>query len=181
MMARMTQDPREPVLPVTVTRLGEDDWRAWREVRLAALADSPTAFGSTMEDERAIAEDRWREMVRSAAVFVATAGVEAVGTVAGLYRDSAEDRGLGAMWVAPQWRGRGVAGQLVATVVTWSRSGDAVRVGLWVPDDNARARRFYERQGFRLSGERRPFPGDPNRQISEMWLSLATYGQPEEH
>jgi GNAT superfamily N-acetyltransferase len=90
-----------------------------------------------------------------------------------LYRDSAEDRGLGAMWVTPQWRGRGVAGMLVAAVAAWSRSGNAIRDGLWVPDDNARARRFYEREGFRVTGKRRSFPGDPDRYISEMSLALA--------
>ena len=134
MMACMTQDSGGP-LPAgtTVTRLGEDDWRRWREVRLTALTDSPAAFGSAVEDERAIAEDGWREQVRNAAVFVATAGDEVAGAVAGLYRDSAEDRGLGAMWVAPQWRGHGVAGLLVAAIADWSRSGDAIRVGLWVP------------------------------------------------
>ena len=174
MMACMTQDSGGP-LPavVTVTRLGEDNWRRWREVRLAALADSPAAFGSAVEDERVIAEDGWRELVRNAAVFVATAGDGVAGAVAGLCRDSAEDRGLGAMWVTPQWRGRGVAGMLVAAVAAWSRSGNAVRVGLWVPDDNARARRFYEREGFRVTGKRRSFPGDPDRHISEMSLALA--------
>jgi len=174
MMACMTQDSGGPLLAgTTVTRLGEDDWRRWREVRLTALTDSPAAFGSAVEDERAIAEDGWREQVRNAAVFVATAGDEVAGAVAGLYRDSAEDRGLGAMWVAPQWRGHGVAGLLVAAIADWSRSGDAIRVGLWVPDDNTRASRFYERQGFRMTGNRRSFPGDPDRQVSEMSLALA--------
>jgi GNAT superfamily N-acetyltransferase len=174
MMACMAQNSECPLPAVaTITRLGEDDWRGWRDVRLAALADSPAAFGSVMEDERAIKEDGWREMVRDAAIFIATIGSGVAGVVAGLYRDSAQDRGLGAMWVAPQWRGRGVAGMLVAAVVAWSRSGGAVRVGLWVPDDNVRARRFYERQGFWVTGRCRPFPGDPERSISEMSLSLA--------
>jgi hypothetical protein len=68
MMARMTLDPEGPVPDAaTVTRLGENGWRTWREVRLTALVDSPAAFGSAVEDERAITEDRWREMVRDAA------------------------------------------------------------------------------------------------------------------
>ena len=117
MMTCMTQDSGGPPPAVaTVTRLGEDDWRRWREVRLAALTDSPAAFGSAVGAERVIPEDGWREQVRNAAVFVATAGDGVAGAVAGLYRESAEDRGLGAMWVTRQWRGRGVAGMLVAAV-----------------------------------------------------------------
>lgn len=161
-----------PQATPTVTRLGEDGWRAWRDIRLAALADSPAAFGSAVEDERAIGEDRWREMIRTAAIFIATVEGDVAGVVAGLYRDSPADRGLGAMWVAPRWRGRGVADTLVAAVVAWGRSQGAVTLGLWVPADNARACRFYERQGFRATGRQRPFPGNPLRAVSEMSLSL---------
>ncbi|MGA2824926.1 MAG: GNAT family N-acetyltransferase [Streptosporangiaceae bacterium] len=155
-----------------VTRLGEADWRIWRDVRLAALADAPAAFGATREEEQAIQEDGWRAMVRDAAIFVAAAGGTAVGAVAGLYRASAQERGLGAMWVAPQWRRRGVAALLAATVIAWARSEGAARVGLWVPGDNAGARRFYEHQEFRATGRRRPFPGDSGRFISEMSVTL---------
>lgn len=165
-----------PATPA-VTRLGGDDWQVWRDIRLKSLADSPAAFGTALEDERAIGEDGWREMIRTAAIFIATAEDHVVGVVAGLYRDSAPDRGLGAMWVTPRWRGKGVADLLVAAVVAWGRAEGAARVGLWVPGDNARARRFYQRQGFRLTGRRRPFPGDPGRQISEMVRSVDPHHQ----
>jgi GNAT superfamily N-acetyltransferase len=173
MMACMSQNAEGPVSDMPgVRRLGEGDWRAWRSVRLAALADSPAAFGSAAEDARVIPEEGWREMLRGAAIFVAATGDGAAGVVAGLYRDSDRDRGLGAMWVAPQWRGLGVAGMLVAAVLAWSRSEGAATVGLWVPGDDARARRFYERQGFRMTGRGRPFPGDPARVVSEMSLAV---------
>ena len=68
----MTREP-EPSRSAgpTVIRLGEEDWRAWRAVRLAALADAPGAFGSTLEDEQALGEEAWRAMTRGAAIFVA--------------------------------------------------------------------------------------------------------------
>jgi ribosomal protein S18 acetylase RimI-like enzyme len=47
------------------------------------------------------------------------------------------------------------------------------RIRLWVPADSARARRFYERQGFRATGQARPFPDDDTRVIHEMLIELA--------
>jgi GNAT superfamily N-acetyltransferase len=155
-----------------VCRADEDDWRAWRQVRLAALADAPDSFGDTIGAAAALTEHDWRAMTRDGAIFIATAGREAVGVVAGLRRESPAEGGLGAMWVAPRWRGRGVAPMLAAAVIGWARSQGCTRVGLWVPSDNARARAFYERQGFRPTGRIRPFPGDTERSITEMHLAL---------
>ena len=39
--------------------------------------------------------------------------------------------------------------------------------------DNARARAFYERTGFRPTGQALPFPGAAHRTICEMKLDLA--------
>jgi GNAT superfamily N-acetyltransferase len=155
-----------------ITRIGEDDWRVWRDVRLAALADAPEAFGSGPQQEQALPENDWRAMTRTAAIFVATADGTSVGVVAGLPRESPGERGLGAMWVAPLWRGRGVAAALAGAVITWARSEGCARIGLWVPADSPRARRFYQRQGFRATGQARPFPDDATRVIDEMVLGL---------
>jgi len=74
-MACMTRESGDPFPAApTLTQLGEDDRRRWREVRLAALTDSPGAFGSAVVDEQAIAEGGWRELVRNSAVFVAMSG-----------------------------------------------------------------------------------------------------------
>jgi GNAT superfamily N-acetyltransferase len=159
--------------PPVVTHVGEDAWRDWRDVRLAALADSPDAFGASASEEQQLGEEAWRQMTRAAAIFIATAGGTAVGVVAGLARDCAQERGLGAMWVAPAWRGRGVAPMLADAVVAWARSQGARRLRLWVPADSARARRFYGKQGFRATGRSRQFPGRPGRLIDEMLLDLS--------
>jgi GNAT superfamily N-acetyltransferase len=161
-----------PFARPVITRVGEDDWRVWRDVRLAALADAPEVFGSGTEQEEALPENDWRAMTRTAAIFVATAGGTSVGVVAGLPREPAGERGLGAMWVAPSWRGRGVAAALAGAVIAWARSEGCMRTGLWVPADSARARRFYQRQGFRATGQVRPFPNDATRIIDEMVLEL---------
>ena len=56
---------------------------------------------------------------------------------------------LAALYVVPEARDRGVAGALLATGLAWARERGYERVRLWVTASNERARRFYERSGFR--------------------------------
>ena len=56
-------DESSPVLQeidVDVVRLGPEDWREFRDVRLASLADSPEAFGSRYADWVDADEQHWR-------------------------------------------------------------------------------------------------------------------------
>ena len=74
--------------------------------------------------------------------------------VAGL-RDEADPAvvHLMAMWVHPMTRGSGGADQLVEAVIAWARSEGAKLVRLKVIQGNNRARGFYERMGFRPTGQ----------------------------
>ncbi len=174
----MSEAPgNRPHAALAVTRVSEDDWRAWRRIRLAALADAPGSFAGTLAEAGVLPERDWRAMTRTGAIFIAMAGPEPVGVAAGLPRESPAERGLGAMWVAPLWRGRGAAPLLAAAVIDWARSEGAGRLLLWVPADNARARAFYGRLGFRATGRSRPFPGSGGRSISEMSLDLGGPGR----
>ncbi|HTV99692.1 MAG TPA: GNAT family N-acetyltransferase [Streptosporangiaceae bacterium] len=157
---------------VEVASLTEDEWRVLRETRLAALADAAGAFAASEAEEAARPEQYWRTLARTGGIFVATAGGEPVGLVAGVPRETPGERGLAAMWVTPSWRGTGAAAMLVAAVADWARTQRALRLSLWVPADNPRALRFYARQGFALTGRSRPFPERPGRRVQEMILDL---------
>lgn len=150
------------VIGVEVRPAGVQDWQAVRGIRLTALADSPTAFGSTLSRERAFDEHEWRRRVEGGNWFLAWRNGEAVGVVAGFREnDLPDERHLVAMWVAPEHRGTTVAAQLVEAVCAWAQRQHARSVTLWVADGNPRARRCYERLGFRSTLERQPLPSAP--------------------
>jgi ribosomal protein S18 acetylase RimI-like enzyme len=140
---------------VTLRRLSEDDWELLRDTRLASLADSPEAYGSTYEREAAFDESTWRDRARENTWFVAAGDATPVGIVCGYDApDSPPDqRHLVAMWVAPQARGTGLADRLITAVIDQARADGKAEVWLGVAEGNERARRVYLRFGFEDTGE----------------------------
>ena len=141
--------------PVTVVRLGEEDWAAYRELRLQMLLDAPMAFGGTHAESAARPESGWRERLRTMPTWLATDGAtEPLGAVS-LYRFPEQDEDetcLIAMWVRPSARGRGVGDVLVETAVRYAAESGCRRVTLDVAEANVHARGLYERHGFRPTG-----------------------------
>jgi ribosomal protein S18 acetylase RimI-like enzyme len=147
---------------IEVRSAGSDDWAVVREIRLRALADSPSAFASTLAREEAFGEADWRRRLEHGYCFLAWADERPVGTVAGFAdEDDPRTHHLVAMWVEPAHRRTPVATELVEAVCRRARMDAAAAVQLFVVDGNDRARRFYERLGFVATGERQPLPSNP--------------------
>ena len=146
-----------------VTAPGEDEWEVVRGVRLAALADAPDAFDSSLEVERALTEDDWRTRLRAGGQRLAELAGQPVGLARGLVHPTAAgpEHHLVGMWVSPAARGTGAAGALVEAVAEWARDEGAARLHLWVVGDNAAAHRLYLRHGFRPTGRVQPLPSRP--------------------
>jgi len=67
-----------------------DNWQALRDIRLEALRDAPTAFGSTYEREVLRGEAHWRDRIARGGTFLAfvaevpeVAATEPAGLIAG--------------------------------------------------------------------------------------------------
>jgi GNAT superfamily N-acetyltransferase len=145
-----------------VARLTPADWREYRAIRLAALAEAPFAFGSTLAGEQRLREPEWRARLAGRAQFVVRWRERAIGTAAGLLDgDGAE---LVSLWVDPTWRGRGVGDLLVQAFLDWARHQGHREVRLWVGVDNCPAERLYARHGFVRTGATQPvIPTNPTR------------------
>ncbi|MET7378657.1 GNAT family N-acetyltransferase [Streptomyces sp. NPDC005526] len=71
-----------------------------------------------------------------------------------------EDAELYAVYVAPDHWSAGVGRALLRESARRCAAAGHPRMLLWVLKDNARARRFYERAGFRPDGAEEPFEVD---------------------
>ena len=60
------------------------------------------------------------------------------------------------MFVRPAWHGRGLAGALHDLLVEEARRRGFRQMILWAAEGAQQARRFYEREGWRLTGKRDP-------------------------
>jgi GNAT superfamily N-acetyltransferase len=159
---------------VSAKRLSPDDWRAWRDLRLAALADAPEVFPGELARAQQHDETAWRERLDpdSGVWAIALAGSEPVGQVGGWLPFGAIPM-LVALWVRPAWRGRGVGDLLVTEVLDWARERRHERVDLWVLEHNEPARRLYRRHGFVAVEEYTPSPDLPRVREQRMVCRLA--------
>jgi putative acetyltransferase len=106
----------------------------------------------------------WRERWRSELVPVATITVgESDGNLIGFVTVDPKTRYLDQIVVAPEAWGSGVAMALIAEAKRLSPGG----LDLAVNADNARAIRFYEKQGFAITGnDVNPLSGSPTYNMS---------------
>jgi ribosomal protein S18 acetylase RimI-like enzyme len=157
----------------TVRRL---DWREYRDIRLAALNDAPSAFASTWQEEASLTAAQWMERAQRSEngdtltiVIAADDAGRRVG-LAGGFRpgDRGADAELISLWVIPDCRGHNIGPELVRAVLAWAESHGASTVGLWVNAANRPAISLYERAGFRRTGEVDKLPSDPAQQEIRM-------------
>ena len=143
---------------ITIRRVRPDEWERLRALRLAALADAPAAFGSTLAEEAAFPEPVWQERAVSGSsgvhrvTLVAEAEDQWLGLVTGDRRpvgSGGTDAWVIGMWSHPDARGRGVARALLSGVATWARERGADALHLHVTETNEPAIRLYQRLGFR--------------------------------
>jgi len=163
--------------PITAECVG-----SFKAVRLRALLDTPTAFGSTYAKEVLLADAEWEKRVgqwngENSTARLAWDGEEACGIVAGfLSLEDLTTAVLVSMWVAPTHRRRGVGRLLVEAVSDWARSKQARKLRLMVTDNNQAAIEFYGRLGFVKTGKTEPYPNDPKLMEVEMERELGAAG-----
>ena len=151
----------------------------FKDIRLRALQDSPTAFSANYADEAKLTDSDWLDRAaqwssdKSAAYLAIDSGA-AVGIAAGLLdRNDPLRASLMSMWVAPTHRRLGIGRTLVEAIVAWARGHNVLYLYLMVTSNNDRAIQFYQRIGFALTGRSETYRNDPSLLDYEMRRSLS--------
>jgi GNAT superfamily N-acetyltransferase len=162
----------------------EADWRAYRDLRLEMLVDTPIAFTETLDHARLHPDEHWRARAANrgstSRLFAAVAEDGSwLGTMGGYQSAGMPNPLLVGVYVTPEFRGAdaGVTDALLDAVIDWAE-GRGERLLLEVHEQNVRAILYYVRRGFEPTGVRVPYPLDRTADELEMALPLAPRNQP---
>lgn len=154
----------------------ERDWMILKEIRLAALLDTPTAFGVSYSTAITNSDEQWKQRASSETLpkfWLAFKDDKAIGMI-GAGMDHIGRYNLIAMWVEPKSRELGIAESLVNTVKSDAISRGFKEVFLDVSPDNLKASRFYKKHGFVFIGEEKSLASHPNIQVQMLkWQSIS--------
>jgi ribosomal protein S18 acetylase RimI-like enzyme len=135
------------------------DASQFRELRLHALQDSPTAFSADYHKNLHEPLQYWEERLTmhpdEATVFLAmhaAALLAMTGIVRGGSPKTRHSATIWGVYVQPEWRGLHLAEQLIRSCFTWAKARKIIGARLGVTVTNTSAIRCYERCGFQITG-----------------------------
>jgi ribosomal protein S18 acetylase RimI-like enzyme len=128
-----------------------NDWKKFREIRLAGLRTDPQAFGGNLTEEAERKEPEWRRRLESPdRFFIAAEENDAFISMAGSKQVGDKSWILVAVHTLPQARGRKIAQKLIGEVINECRKRGADRMELMVNTDQKDAVHIYEKAGFKI-------------------------------
>lgn len=151
----------------------------FKEIRLRALQDAPSAFSSTYAKESEVNDAAWVERASQwsgehSVAYLAMDGDISCGIAAAFVNhENKACAQLVSMWVAPSHRRLGVASSLVETIIEWARLQGVHTLRLLVTSDNEAAIKFYEHLGFTMIGSIAPHANDPSLDDYEITRTVA--------
>jgi RimJ/RimL family protein N-acetyltransferase len=168
---------------IEIRRLGSADAAAYRELRLAALKNSPEAFGSTFERESIEPLTWFRGRLGKGPVFGAFRLSELVGTAGFVQREGEKEQHKGLLWgmyVRADARNAGIGRRLIEAVIDYARHHVEL-IQLSVISDNERARRLYAGLGFVEYGVEKNSLKQRGRYYDEILMALDLMREPDRH
>jgi RimJ/RimL family protein N-acetyltransferase len=137
-----------------------EDIASFRDLRLEALRNHPTAFGQDYNEIVLRPQTYWETTLtinsEEQALFFAEQNRQLIG-MTGISRrmskKSLHSAGIWGVYVKPEWRGYHISESLIQPCLGWAKQQNVVIVKLAVVTNNLSAIRCYERCGFIIYGK----------------------------
>jgi len=159
---------------IEITKAGAEAAQRLRSVRLAALKDTPDAFGAKHEDELLFSDSQWQDRLKYTYwCFVVADGVD-IGLLAvdKADKDRNSDCWLSSWWISDAFRGQGVAQLMMEWVIKLSQENEWKIIGLGVWPENLRARNAYKKLGFVEADKPLPSRSKPGQMYLGMYRQV---------
>jgi ribosomal protein S18 acetylase RimI-like enzyme len=153
-MSPSIQTPRGTV---TVSEAQPSDAAPFRELRLEALQDSPTAFSADYQRNLSYSLKYWEDLLTAhpdeSTMCLAKFENQMIGMTGIARGGSPKTSHAATVWgvyVTPGWRGLHIAEEMIRACLAWARARNVVIAKLGVAAVNTPAIRCYERSGFEI-------------------------------
>jgi len=130
----------------------------FRELRLFALQDAPTAFSADLDINTKHSKRFWEDRLKPdphGIIFFAEYDNQLIGMTGIRKGESSKTKhsaGIWGVYIRPQWRGFHIAKGLIGMCCEWAKLLNVQIVKLSVMSTNESAVRLYERCGFTVYG-----------------------------
>lgn len=166
----------------TIRTLAAHEWKIYKDLRLRALADSPEAFGTTLDEAQVRPDAYWMKRMAPDPEsswdlpLVAEVDGEPIGLTWGRIEvPHPQVANVYSVWVDPRYRQKGVGMMLMEAVIEWARSMSVRYVDLGVLYADSPAMRLYRRAGFEPVGDPMPLRHASDSLGLHMRLDLENY------
>lgn len=167
-----------------IERIKAEDWQKYRELKLKALLEEPTAFSTIFEEERNLEDDDWIDKVSKFAlserqrVVVAKRDENIIGMMGVIFDSSVKRKHIArivSVFVPRAFRGKGLSRKLMEALLANIQEVDYIRkVKLTVNANQEPAINLYKSFGFREVGkmerDMKVEDGYADIIMMEMWL-----------
>ncbi len=165
-----------PKNKIEIRWLTPDDWEIYRNLRLEALTESPSAFGSTYQEQMDYPEKIWKERTTNTLfAFVDGEPAGLIGKVRLPRIKQSHIVNIVGFYVKRKYRGMGIGKLLLDEIMSHIRGLPGVsKVSIGVNTTQIAALRIYQSYGFEIIGTcRREFKeGDTYYDMIMMELLL---------
>lgn len=148
---------------IIITTIPVDDWQKYRDLRLEALKDSPTAFASSYQDELPTPDEKWKERLQNALdektdfMLFAKSGEKLVGMAGAFRNQKIKVRHIATIYgvyVNPQFRSQGLGTKLLESLISkLKKHPQIVKIKISAVTKNSGALKLYQKLGFSVVGK----------------------------